>query len=184
MYTTAEIALLRESDPGAVIPGIDTPVGNPLPQGSLIPLGSISTNEQAPIHYSAATNSVYVDQAGAVLSGYNFGSAAVLIGADNVSIEDSTFNAPNGWYCIRQMGNYTGATVENNSFTGASATDLLELTDFVYDEGTGTISVVDNSFVDTPSDAINISSWKHIEQLLLWCGVFSPGQPSRRDLDS
>src|ERR1700684_3973076 len=41
----------------------------------------------APYYYSPSANVVYVNQAGAVLSGINFGNATVIIDANNVTIK-------------------------------------------------------------------------------------------------
>jgi hypothetical protein len=43
MITSAEIQLVRNANPGAVLPGIDTHTGNPLPASSGVgPLGRTS----------------------------------------------------------------------------------------------------------------------------------------------
>jgi hypothetical protein len=93
MLTSAEIQMIRNADPGAVLPGIDTPTGNPDPASSLMNYTQITQNPAgAPYYYNAAYNQVYVTQNGAVLSGINFGSATVTIDANNVTVEDCTFS--------------------------------------------------------------------------------------------
>jgi hypothetical protein len=72
MITAAEIQMIRNANPGAILPGIDTKTGNAA--SSLINLTSITQNSKAPYYYSLSKNIVYVNQAGAVLSGINFGS--------------------------------------------------------------------------------------------------------------
>jgi len=44
MYTIEQLALLRAADPGVVLPGVDTSVGNPIPTASLwlIPLSQVA----------------------------------------------------------------------------------------------------------------------------------------------
>lgn len=93
MLTAADIQTIRDNDPGAVLPGIDTMTGNPYAASSLLDVSKITQNTTAPYYYSPTTNIVYVNQAGAVLSGINFGSATVMINADNVTIKDSTCDA-------------------------------------------------------------------------------------------
>ena len=44
MITSAEIQLIRNADPGAVLPGIDTHTGNPLPASSLVNYTTITQN--------------------------------------------------------------------------------------------------------------------------------------------
>ena len=36
MATSAEIQMIRNADPGAILPGIDTPTGNPEPASALM----------------------------------------------------------------------------------------------------------------------------------------------------
>ena len=79
MITSAEIQTIRNADPGAILPGIDTETGDPLPASSLINYTTITqTSKGAPYFYEPASNTVVVTQNGAVLSGINFGSAMVL----------------------------------------------------------------------------------------------------------
>src|SRR5271166_4190070 len=93
MYTSAELQLLRNADPGAVLPGIDTPAGNSLPVASLTPASQITQNKSAPYYYDPVNNGIIVKQDGAVLSGINFGTAWVAIDANNVTIQNCTFQA-------------------------------------------------------------------------------------------
>ena len=56
MATAAEIQLIRNADPGAVLPGIDTPTGNPLPSSSLLDYTKITQNAKgSPYYYNPAT---------------------------------------------------------------------------------------------------------------------------------
>jgi hypothetical protein len=82
MLSSAEIQMIRNADPGAVLPGIDTPAGNPDPAPSLMNYTQITqTSKGAPYFYIPADNEVIVTQNGAVLSGINFGSATLTIEA-------------------------------------------------------------------------------------------------------
>src|ERR1700730_10277137 len=90
MYTSAEWALLRATDPNP-LPGVDTPVGNlTTPTKSV---GSIPRVNTAPFWYYPAANVIYVRQAGVVLDGYNFGNTQIFVEANNVTIKNSTFSA-------------------------------------------------------------------------------------------
>ena len=102
MLTAAEIQTIRNADPGAVLPGIDTMTGNPYATSSLLDVTKISQNNHAPYYYSPSANIVYVTQAGAVLSGINFGDATVLIEANNVTIRDCTFADTSSFWAINQ----------------------------------------------------------------------------------
>jgi hypothetical protein len=44
MITSAKIQLVRNANPGAVLPGIDTHTGNPLPASSLVNYTTITQN--------------------------------------------------------------------------------------------------------------------------------------------
>ena len=56
MATAAEIQLIRNANPGAVLPGIDTPTGNPLPSSSLLNYTKITQNAKgSPYYYNPAT---------------------------------------------------------------------------------------------------------------------------------
>ena len=48
MYTAAEIQMIRNLDPGAVLPGIDTKTGNPVAASSLIDVTKVTQNSKAP----------------------------------------------------------------------------------------------------------------------------------------
>ena len=155
MITQSELALLRETNPTAVLTGIDTLTGNLLDPAGLTGLAGISVQHSAPFYYSASSNTVYVTQAGAVLSGYNFGTATVMIEANNVTIQNSTFSGTTGWYSVDQVAAYSGALVENNTFQGGSATNLLELSGFI--AAHQNITVENNSFLNAPGDAVDIN---------------------------
>jgi hypothetical protein len=154
MITTAQLELLREADPEAVLPGIDTPTGNKTGSSDLKTLSSITSNSNAPVYYNSVTNIVYVDQNNIVLSGYNFGDAEVSIRANNVTVENSTFTDSTGWYSIVQGSDNSGATIANNTFNGGSTTSQLKLTAFVGSQTN--ITIAGNSFLDAPGDAVDI----------------------------
>jgi hypothetical protein len=121
MITAAEIQTIRYNDPGAVLPGIDTLTGNPDATSSLLNVTKITQNSNAPYYYSPSKNMVFVTQNGAVLSGINFGSATVIIDANNVTIKDSTFTGTTGFWAVAQNTAFSGATVENSTFQGSKS---------------------------------------------------------------
>ncbi len=154
MATAAEIQLLRNADPGAVLPGIDTPTGNPLPSSSLLDYTKITQNAKgSPYYYNPATNQVYVTQNGAVLSGINFGSATVTIDANNVTIKDSTFTATASFWTIYQAPGYSGATIENSTFQGSG----LPTETNTWIVASQPITIENNTFLNSPTDAIDFS---------------------------
>jgi len=148
MLTSAEIQLIRNADPGAKLPGIDTPTGNPLPATSLV---NITQDSNAGFYYNPTNNMVFITQNGAVLSGINFGTASVDIEANNVTIKDCTFTGTTGYWAINQLGSYSGATIENCTFQGSGA----PTEDNVWITATQNITIEDNSFLMTPTDAID-----------------------------
>jgi hypothetical protein len=150
MITSAEIQLIRNADPGAILPGIDTPTGNPLATSSLV---SCTQASNAGFYYDAADNAVYVTQNGAVLSGINFGTASVIIEANDVTIKDSTFTGTTGYYAVCQFSGYSGATIENCTFQGTGAP--TEVNDWI--SAAQNITIEDNSFLMSPTDAIDFS---------------------------
>jgi hypothetical protein len=155
MITAQEIQMIRNADPGAVLPGIDTETGNPLAASSLLAVASITQSTKAPYYYSPSKNTVYVTQAGAVLSGINFGSATVIIEANNVTIKDCSFSGTTGSpWAVYQAAAYSGATVENCTFQGSKSP--TESNNWI--QSTLGITIEDNSFLDSPSDAIDIRS--------------------------
>ncbi|HEY1780035.1 MAG TPA: M10 family metallopeptidase C-terminal domain-containing protein [Roseiarcus sp.] len=155
MYTAAEIQMIRNLDPGAVLPGIDTKTGNPVAASSLIAVAQLTQNSSAPYYYVPSRNAVYVTQAGAVLSGINFGSATVLVGANDVTIKDCTFTGTTGYYAVEQTSAYSGLTVENSTFTGTkSPTENNVWIGSVQ----GAMTIKDNSFINSPTDAIDMHS--------------------------
>ena len=154
MITAQQIQMIRNADPGAVLPGIDTETGDPLATSSLIGLAQITQNTKAPYYYSPSKNTVYITQAGAVLSGIDFGSATVIIEADNVTIKDCTFTGTTGYWAVYQAPAYSGATVENSTFQGSKSP--TETNNWI--QSTLGITIKDNSFLDSPTDAIDIRS--------------------------
>ena len=154
MYTSAELQMLRNADPGARLPGIDTQTGNALAAGSLTSYLSLTTNGHAPYFYDPVHNRICVTQNGAVLSGINFGSATLYIAANNVTVKDCTFTAGSSSYSVYQALGANGATIENCTFTGPTSSTPLNA--FVTSQTP--ITVKDNSFINTPNHAINIDA--------------------------
>ena len=152
MATAAEIQLLRNADPGAVLPGIDTPTGNPLSSSSLLNYTQITQNAKgSPYYYNPANNEVYVTQNGAVLSGINFGSATLTIEANNVTVKDCTFTATSSFWAIYQAPGYSGATIENSTFQGSG----LPTETNAWIVAVQPITIENNSFLNSPTDAID-----------------------------
>ena len=52
MITAAEIQMIRNADPGAVLPGIDTKTGNPYATSTLLDVTKITQNSSAPYFYT------------------------------------------------------------------------------------------------------------------------------------
>ena len=152
MYTSAELQMLRSADGGAVLPGIDTPTGNPLAAGSLTSYLSLPSNSG--YFYDPTHNRVIVNRAGVVLSGINFGSATLDIGANNVTVKNCTFSGTTGYYAVDQEGSFTGATVKNCSFIGPKSSTPLA----AWVTSVNAITIENNSFIDLPSDAVHIRS--------------------------
>jgi Peptidase M10 serralysin C terminal len=154
MATSAQIQIIRNANPGAILPGIDAPTGNPDPVSSLTSLTQITQNAKgSPYYYSPTANIVYVTQNGAVLSGINFGTASLAIEANNVTVQDSTFASKAGFYTVLQLGSYSGATIENCTFQGSGApTDTN-----VWITASTSITIKDNTFLDSPTDAIDFA---------------------------
>ena len=152
MITAAEIKAIRDAVPGAVLPGIDTMTGNPYATSSLLDVTKITQNNKAPFYYSPSANAniVYVTQAGAVLSGINFGSATVVIEANNVTIKDCTFTGTTSFWAIDDTA--SGATVENCTFTGSKSPTEKN----IWIASSQNITIEDNSFLNSPEDAIAI----------------------------
>jgi Right handed beta helix region len=151
MITAAQIQTIRDNDPGAILPGIDTMTGNPYATSSLLDVTKISQNNKAPYYYSPSANIVYVTQAGAVLSGINFGSATVYIEANNVTIKDCTFSDTTGFWAINQP-TASGAIVENCTFTGSKSPTEKN----VWISSALDITVKDNTFLNSPADTVAI----------------------------
>jgi hypothetical protein len=154
MITAADIQTIRDNDPGAILPGIDTMTGNPYATSSLIDFTKITQNFKAPYYYNPTKNIVYVTQAGAVLSGINFGDATVLINADNVTIKDCTFSGTTSYWAVAQNAGVSGATVENCTFIGSKLP--TEYNDWI--SSILPITIKDNTFLNSPTDSIDIHS--------------------------
>jgi hypothetical protein len=153
MISSAEIQLIRNADPGAVLPGIDTQTGNLDSASSLMNYTKITQNTKgAPYYYVPATNTVVVTQNGAVLSGINFGTATLVLQANNVTVKDCTFTDTTGYWGIDQTPSYSGATVENCTFQGSGAPTETN----VWIVAKQSITIKDNTFLYSPTDAIDI----------------------------
>jgi hypothetical protein len=146
MLSAAQIQTIRDNDPGAVLPGIDTMTGNPYATSSLLDVTKITQNSKAPFYYSPSTHCVYVTQSGIVLSGINFGDTTVILDANNVTVKDCNFSGT-----LYQNG--VGAIVENNTFIGVKD-PTGPWGGFI--SSNPDITIEDNTLLDAPGDAIDI----------------------------
>ncbi len=153
MYTNTQLQLLRNANSGAPIPGVDTTTGNSLSPSSLIPLSALPTDNRAPIYYRPGPNTVIVQQDGATLNGYDFGSATVAVAANNVTIENSAFTGTTGWQAVHVYPGKSNTTVTHDTFDSGKA--LLPLAAWIM--AGDPVTITDNRFIDTPSDAIDAS---------------------------
>ena len=163
MITAADIQKIRSADPGAVLPDIDTMTGNPYAASSLLNVKKITENSQAPYDYSPAANAVYVNQAGAVLSGIDFGDATVIINANNVTIKDCTFTGTSSFWAVDQLGGVSGATVENCTFTGSKSPTEKN----IWISSILGITIEDNTFLNSPEELDRTCARRRQRQLLL-----------------
>jgi hypothetical protein len=153
MATSAEIQMLRTLDPGVVIPGIDTPTGNPSPLSQLVSWTSLTTNPNAPVFYSAVDHAVVVKGNNVVLNGYNFSGTDVMVWGNNCTIENSTFNdMGTGASVVTQEDSGSGMTVAGCTFNGG---DNMPVS-FV-NSVSGYATITDNSFIDTPAHTLQLA---------------------------
>jgi hypothetical protein len=152
MLTSAETYQLNVATGHKVSAGNDSEQGNLLRFASLGSYLSFSTNPLSSIYYNPATKQLVIKQNGAVLSGLNLSGISVQIWANNVTIKNCTFNDLSGFTTVRQNAGYSGMTVQNCTFNGGHN---VALTDFVMSV-TGYATVSNNSFIDTPSHAVQI----------------------------
>ncbi|RBP17695.1 peptidase M10/serralysin-like protein [Roseiarcus fermentans] len=151
MYTSVELQLLRNADPGVKIPGIDTPTGNLLAKATLKPLSAIGAG--LPFSYDPSQNVVYVTQAGAVLSGYDLGNAQVIVKASDVTIKNCTFSATSGYFAVRTENNAANMTVTNCTFDSGDIPSGLAC----WIHSPGSVTVTNNRFIDTPADGVDVT---------------------------
>ena len=154
MATNAEIQMLRTLDPGVVIPGIDTPIGNPLPTSQLQSWTTLTTNQNAPVFYSAVDQAVVVKGNNVVLNGYNFSGTDVMVWGNNCTIENSTFNdMGTGGSVVTQEASGSAMTVAGCTFNGGDNVPVSFVTSV-----SGYATIIDNSFIDTPAHTITLSN--------------------------
>ena len=78
MITAADIQIIRNPDPSAVLPAIDTMSGNPDATSRLLDVTKITQKSTASNFQTPCRNSVTVTRPGAVLSSINLGTATVM----------------------------------------------------------------------------------------------------------
>ena len=180
MITAADIQTIRDNDPGAVLPGIDTMTGNPYATSSLLDVTKISQNTKAPYYYSPSANIVYVTQAGAVLSGINFGSATVHHRGEQRHDKGLHILWYDGFLGrIINASGVSGATVENCTFTGSKSPTEKN----VWISSVLGITIEDNTFLNSPADYDRHSARRRHRQLLVRRGICD-GSAWRCDLRS
>ena len=160
--------------------------GNPYAASSLLHLTKITQNSKAPYYYNPSRNMVFVTRNGTVLSGINFGDATVIVDANNVTIKDCTFTGTTSDWAVAQEGAFSGATVENCTFQGSKSPTEYD----VPIVSTGAITIEGNSFLDLPTDTIDIHQGvvtgnffsgqgyepgAHADDI--WADEFRPGPP-------
>ena len=121
MITAAEIQTIRNNDPGAVLPGIDTMTGNPYATSSLLDVTKITQNTKAPYYYSPSSNTVIRHSGRRGAQRHQFRRRDSVIDANNVTIEDCTFTGHDQLLGCRPGHPISGATVENCTFTGTKS---------------------------------------------------------------
>ena len=163
MYTASELALLRKMAPGSLLPGIDTLAGDAIPLTSLAPLSALASSymlaqkSNRGFYYIASENEVIVNTAGAVLEGYNFGDATVVIQANNVTIKNCNFSVGSAeWYCVQQAATVKGATIQNCTFDGGNGSTPSRLGAFI--TASTAITVLNNKFLNAPGDAVDLQA--------------------------
>ncbi|WP_210209100.1 M10 family metallopeptidase C-terminal domain-containing protein, partial [Roseiarcus fermentans] len=136
------------SDPGVLLPGIDTVTGNQTPLASLSGFASLP-GYGAAITYDKVNNIVRISGNGLTVSGYNFGTATVYVQGSNITITNCTFTGTTGWYAVQVLSG-SNTTVSNCTFVG-DPTSKNEAV--IY--STGSVAILNNTFINTPNDGID-----------------------------
>jgi Peptidase M10 serralysin C terminal len=158
MITAVELQMLRSADPNAVLPGIDAPVGNPLPSSSLITYKTLPTAwNAAPLLYNPTTNHVVVIQSNITISGIDFGDATLVLANNvtNVTVKDCSFTSPSGYFSVQQSAGAANLTVESCTFKGSTTPSALS---GVFISSLDSITIRNSSFVNSPSTALAVTS--------------------------
>jgi hypothetical protein len=154
MNLAVELAMLRASHPGVVISGIDTATGNTTPSSGLFDASAFSQAWWANVRYVPSTNTIYIMQNGIVLKNINFGNASVVIDANNVVLQNCTFTGTKAVYSVVQNNGYSGATIENCTFTTGGVPTGVGTFVSSHNE----INIINNTFLYCPKDAIDIGA--------------------------
>ena len=102
---------------------------------------------------SVSGNAIGINQAGAVLDGYDLRGYSVTVQANNVTIKNSLLNAT-GYHTINQTAKATGMVVEFNTFDGQKANGTIN-GDMVMSENSAIVR--NNEFFNLPADGVNIA---------------------------
>jgi hypothetical protein len=169
MITPIELQMLRASDNNAALPGMDTTTGNTIAANSLIGIPQLLAGGKG-YTYNASDNTFYVNKAGAIINGVNFGNARVNITANNVTIENCTFSQTNNYYSIVQYA--SGATIDHCTFTNNGQINSIE-DGFI--QSHAPITITNNSFIDAAGDAIDVGGGIISGNYFTGCGYTSNG---------
>src|SRR6266568_3948207 len=153
MITNTQLSMIEQASPGINWPGISTLAGAQTTTTALKSWSTLPTTGTSPVYYDAVHQRVIVQSAGAVLDGYDFRGVMVTVNASNVTIKNSTFDDATGYWAVREATGYNGLTIDHSTFAGTKV-------DHVYasfiSTGLGTATITNNSFLNAPSDAVQI----------------------------
>src|SRR6266852_2467722 len=153
MITNTQLSMIEQASPGINWPGISTLAGAQTTTTALKSWSTLPTTGTSPVFYDAAHQRVIIQAAGTVLDGYDFRGVSITVNASNVTIKNSTFDDKVGYWAITETTGNNGLTVDHSTFTGTKV-------DHVYasfiSTALGTATITNNSFLNAPSDAVQI----------------------------
>src|SRR5216683_3365616 len=153
MITNTQLSMIEQASPGINWPGVGTLAGSQTTATALKSWSTLPTTSTAPVFYDPVHHRVMVQAAGTVLDGYDFRGVYVTVNASNVTIKNSTFDDATGYWAIREATGYNGLTVDHSTFAGTKVDHVYG--DFI-STGLGTATITNNTFLNAPSDAVQI----------------------------
>jgi Ca2+-binding RTX toxin-like protein len=105
------------------------------------------------VTYDAVSKFLHIKADGIKLVGYNFSGITVSVAANNVTIQNSKFDASFGAYSVMQIKGKAGLVLDQNTFDGLKLDRTFA--SFVHG-GDGYLTLTKNVFLDSPSDAVQI----------------------------